>query len=39
MMGIAMYITIKSLWGKHKNRSLIAKITDYDWKTVTKRRR
>jgi aldehyde:ferredoxin oxidoreductase len=37
MIGVAMYITIKSLWEKHKNKSLIAKMTGHDWKTVAKR--
>ena len=37
MIGVAMYITIKSLWGKHKNKSLIARMTGHDWKTVAKR--
>jgi len=32
-----MYITIKSLWEKHKNKSLIARLTGHDWKTVAKR--
>ena len=30
MIGVAMYITIKSLWEKHKNNSLIAKMTGHD---------
>ena len=37
MIGVAMYTTIKTLWKKHKNKSLIAKLTDHDWKTVAKR--
>ena len=37
MIGVAMYITIKSLWEKHKNKSLIARLTGHDWKTVAKR--
>jgi len=37
MIGVAMYITIKSLWERHKNKSLIAKLTGHDWKTVAKR--
>ena len=32
-----MYITIKSLWERHKNKLLIAKMTGHDWKTVAKR--
>jgi len=32
-----MYITIKSLWERHKNKSIIAKLTGHDWKTVAKR--
>ena len=32
-----MYITIKSLWERHKNKSLIARLTGHDWKTVAKR--
>lgn len=34
MIGVAMYITIKSLWERHKNKSLIARMTGHDWKTV-----
>jgi hypothetical protein len=37
MIGVSMYITIKSLWEKHKNKSLIARLTGHDWKTVAKR--
>ena len=37
MIGVAMYITIKSLWERHKNKSLIARLTGHDWKTVSKR--
>jgi len=37
MIGVAMYITIKSLWERHKNKSLIARLTGHDWKTVAKR--
>jgi transposase len=37
MIGVAMYITIKSLWERHKNKSLIARMTGHDWKTVAKR--
>ena len=32
-----MYITIKSLWERHKNKSLIARLTGHDQKTVAKR--
>jgi len=32
-----MYITIKSLWERHKNKSLIARLTGHGWKTVAKR--
>jgi len=32
-----MYITIETLWKKHKNKSLIARITGHDWKTVAKK--
>ena len=32
-----MYITIKSLWKRHKNKSLITSMTGHDWKTVAKR--
>jgi len=31
MIGVAMYITIKSLWERHKNKSLIARLTGHDW--------
>lgn len=37
MIGVAMYITIKSLWERYKNKSIIAKLTGHDWKTVVKR--
>ncbi|MEA1939717.1 MAG: IS21 family transposase [Candidatus Caldatribacteriota bacterium] len=37
MIGVAMYITIKSLWEKHKNKSLIARLTGHDWKTVSQK--
>jgi len=37
MIGVAMYTTIQTLWKKHKNKSLIAKLTGHDWKTVAKR--
>jgi len=37
MIGVAMYITIKSLWERHKNKSMIARLTGYDWKTVAKK--
>jgi len=37
MIGVAMYITIETLWKKHKNKSLIARMTGHDWKTVAKR--
>jgi len=37
MIGVAMYITIKSLWERHKNKSLIARLTGHDWKTVSKK--
>jgi transposase len=36
MIGVAMFTTIKTLWGKHKNKTLIAKMTGHDWKTVSK---
>jgi len=37
MIGVAMYITIKSLWGRHKNKSLVARMTGHDWKTIAKK--
>jgi len=37
MIGFAMYTTIKMLRKKHKNKSLIARLTGHDWKTVAKR--
>jgi transposase len=37
MIGVAMYTTIKTLWKKHKNKTLIAKLTGHDWKTIAKR--
>ena len=36
MIGVAMFTTIKTLWEKHKNKSVIAKLTGHDWKTVSK---
>jgi len=36
MIGIAMYTTIKTLWERHKNKSMIARLTGHDWKTVAK---
>ncbi|GAI94180.1 unnamed protein product [marine sediment metagenome] len=32
-----MYITIKSLCERHKNKSMIARLTGHDWKTVAKK--
>ncbi len=32
-----MYITIETLWKKRKNKSLIARLTSHDWKTVAKK--
>lgn len=29
-----MYITIKTLWERCKNKSKIARLTGHDWKTV-----
>jgi phosphoribosyl-ATP pyrophosphohydrolase len=37
MIGVAMYIIIKSLWERHKNKSLVARLTGHGWKTVAKR--
>ena len=37
MIGVAMYITIKSLWERHKNKSLIARLTGHDWKTISQK--
>ena len=36
MIGLAMYITIKTLWERCKNKSEIARLTGHDWKTVAK---
>lgn len=36
MIGVAMFITIKTLWEKHKNKTVIAELTGHDWKTVSK---
>lgn len=36
MIGVAMFTTIKTLWEKHKNKSVIAELTGHDWKTVSK---
>ena len=32
MIGVAMYTTIKTLWKKHKNKSLIARLTGHGFK-------
>jgi len=37
MIGVAIYITIKSLWERNKNKSLIARMTGHDCKTVAKK--
>ena len=36
MIGVAMFTTIKTLWEKYKNKTLIAEMTGHDWKTVSK---
>jgi len=36
MIGGAMATTIETLWEKHRNKSLIARLTGHDWKTVDK---
>jgi len=36
MIGVAMFPTIKPLWEKQKNKSMIAELTGHDWKTVSK---
>ncbi len=36
MIGVAMYITIKTLWERCRNKSKIARLTGHDWKTVAK---
>lgn len=36
MIGLAMFTTIKTLWEKYKNKSMIAELTGHDWKTVAK---
>ena len=36
MLGIAMHITIETLWKKGKNKTQIASVTGHDWKTVDK---
>jgi transposase len=37
MIGVAMYTTIETLWKKHQNKALIARLVGHDWKTVAKR--
>ena len=37
MIGVVMYITIKSLCERHKNKSLISRLTGHDWKTVAQK--
>lgn len=36
MIGVAMFTTIKTLWNRYKNKTLIAQMTGHDWKTVAK---
>ena len=36
MIGLAMYITIQTLWARCRNKSEIARLTGHDWKTVAK---
>lgn len=36
MIGVAMFTTIKTLWEKYRNKTLVAKLTGHDWKTVAK---
>jgi hypothetical protein len=36
LLEVAMYITIKTLWERYKNKTKIAKLTGHDWKTVAK---
>ena len=36
MIGVAMFTTIKTLWEKHKKKTVIAELTGHDWKTVSK---
>jgi len=36
MIGVAMYAAIKTLWERHKNKSMIARLTGHDWKMVAK---
>ena len=36
MIGVAMYITIKTLWERCRNKSKIARLTGHGWKTVAK---
>jgi len=37
MIGLAMYITMQTLWERCRNKSEIARVTGHDWKTVAKR--
>ena len=37
MIGVAMYVTIKSLWEKHKNKPLITRLSGHNWKTVSQK--
>lgn len=37
MIGVARYTTSKTLWKTHKNKVLIVRLTDHDWKKVDKR--
>jgi transposase len=36
MLGLAMYITIETLWKKGCSKAEIARLTGHDWKTVAK---
>lgn len=36
MIGVAMFITIKTLWEQGHNKSEISRLTGHDWKTISK---
>ena len=36
MIGVAIYTTIKILWKRNKNKSLIVRLNGHNWKAVAK---
>lgn len=36
MIGVAIYAPIKTLWKRHKNKSILTRLTGHNWYTVVK---